>query len=257
MPGRKPGHAADIPESAGYPDRSAANPSRIARHLAARITRTGYLAGSRKRNFPRKEPDTPAGRAAATTTFTFLLAERMPFVKLRIRARTGQAGEAHARNGIPGRLRRLTATTLVLVTTTGGGLAAYGLTASTPASAHTIARAAADPTLAIAKSVFSIVNTPAGRQITYKYTVTNPTNLRFFDVSVGDTRVIGGVPSRFVVCTVVAGPLQPFSPGASATCFSSVITGAMVTNTGAALVRGIANSLSNTVIVPPAVPVTG
>jgi hypothetical protein len=58
--GRKPGHAADIPESAGYPDRPAANPSRIARHLAARITRTGYLAGTRKRNFPRKEPDTPA-----------------------------------------------------------------------------------------------------------------------------------------------------------------------------------------------------
>jgi hypothetical protein len=179
-------------------------------------------------------------------------------VKLRIRARTGQAGGAHARNGISGRLRRLTATTLVLATITGGGLAAYGLTASTPASARTTAQAAA-PILITGKAANSMFFTGSGQVITYTFTVTNSNTVGFLNVSVSDSKI-------GPVCFI--GTIPPASPGMPVirTCMAKYTTtpadvrAGVILNTATVFVRGIPSGMSPTVrvrFIPPGVPVTG
>lgn len=205
----KPGHAADIPELAGYPDRPAASPNRTARHLPARITHTGYPADSRKRKFPRaKNLTLPRKASCCHPEPSLSFTERTPFMKLRIRARTGHAEGAHARNGISGRLRRLTATTLALAAATGGGLAAYELTASAPAFAHTLARTVhthaqtVDPDqVTITKIADRTSFNRAGQVITYRYEITNNGG-PLGNVNVFDSLVSNPVTPHSWVCHI-------------------------------------------------------
>jgi hypothetical protein len=177
-------------------------------------------------------------------------------VKLGIRARIGQAGGAHVRNGASGRMRRLTATTLVLATTTGGGLTAYGLTTSTLASAHTIDRASANAyVLTIKKTADRTFFIGSGQVITYTYTVTNNNPVLFTDVKVGDDK-IGSVCA---LDTVYADTIRTCT--ATYTTTRTDVSAGSVTNTATVYVRGIPSAKSLTVRVPfraPfSVPVTG
>ena len=179
-------------------------------------------------------------------------------MKLRIRARTGQAEGAHAWHGISGRMRRLTATTLVLASTA-GGLAAYGLTASASASVHTAAQAPVGaPVLITGKAANPTFFTGAGQVITYTFTVTNSFNAAFASVSLSDNRFgsicfIGDIPRAMPGMPVIRTCVFRYT-----TTVADVRAGGIV-NTGILFVRGIRSGLSNTVTVPfrPTVAVTG
>jgi hypothetical protein len=184
----------------------------------------------------------------------------MPFVKLRIRARIGQARGAHARSGIPGRLRGLAATALVLTAAT-GGLAAYGLTASTPASAHTVGQApvAAAPVLITGKTANPASFSTAGQVITYTFTVTNRNSVGFLNVRVTDSRVgancsLGDIPPA-------PSPSMPVVRTCTKTytITAADVRAGFVSDTAELFVRGIRSGLSPTVTIRlrTSVPVTG